>query len=66
MIVHAGYSAAFLTLAACAAAGALLFLLAMPETMSARRYEPGKTDNERDATVKNAALLGLAPRSVKG
>jgi MFS family permease len=32
VVVHAGYSAAFVTLAAVAAAGLLLFLFAMPET----------------------------------
>jgi len=32
VVVHAGYDAAFLTLAAVAAAGVLVFLLAMPET----------------------------------
>jgi len=32
VVVHAGYSAAFLTLAAVAAAGLLLFFFAMPET----------------------------------
>jgi MFS family permease len=32
VVVHAGYSAAFLTLAAVAGAGFLVFLLAMPET----------------------------------
>jgi MFS family permease len=32
VVVHAGYSAAFLTLAAVAIVGALLFLFAMPET----------------------------------
>jgi MFS family permease len=64
VIVHAGYSAAFLTLAACAAAGALLFLLAMPETMSARGNEPGKASDEPYATAKNPARPGLAPARV--
>ena len=35
IIVNAGYSAAFLTLAAIAAAGLLLYLIAMPETKPA-------------------------------
>ena len=35
IVVRAGYDAAFLTLAAIAALGALLFWLAMPETRAA-------------------------------
>jgi MFS family permease len=34
VVVHAGYSAAFLTLAGVAAAGLLLFLVAMPESLA--------------------------------
>jgi MFS family permease len=34
VVVHAGYSAAFLTLAGVAAAGVLLFFVAMPETLA--------------------------------
>lgn len=37
IVVHAGYSAAFLALAAIAAAGFVMYLLAMPETLRARR-----------------------------
>jgi predicted MFS family arabinose efflux permease len=36
LVVHAGYDAAFLTLAAVAALGAALFWLTMPETRAAR------------------------------
>lgn len=41
IIVSAGYSAAFLALAAIAAAGFILYLFAMPET---RGFEPGRSD----------------------
>jgi MFS family permease len=51
VVVHAGYSAAFLTLGAIAAVGLLLFLFAMPETREwAARH---------DAT--NAAAARIAP-----
>jgi predicted MFS family arabinose efflux permease len=40
IVVGAGYSAAFLTLAAIAGAGFLLYLLVMPETASATRQLP--------------------------
>jgi predicted MFS family arabinose efflux permease len=36
VIAHAGYSAAFLTLAGCATFGMALFWLAMPETGNLR------------------------------
>jgi MFS family permease len=40
IVVHAGYSAAFLTLGAVAAAGFVVFLLAMPETRSEPSTDP--------------------------
>jgi MFS family permease len=39
IIVRAGYSAAFLTLGAVAAAGFVLFLLVMPETQARNTYQ---------------------------
>jgi MFS family permease len=57
---HAGYGAAFLTLAACAAAGFLLFLFAMPETMPKRGHGRG----EGDSTGIEAVPLRLAPQSL--
>jgi MFS family permease len=59
VVVHAGYSAAFLTLAACAAAGLLLFWLAMPETGlldGTSRKPDATTESERT----KPAAIGLA------
>jgi predicted MFS family arabinose efflux permease len=41
IVVQAGYTAAFLTLAAVAAAAFVTFLFAMPETGRPRNAEPG-------------------------
>jgi MFS family permease len=46
VVVHAGYSAAFLTLAAVAIFGLLLFLFAMPET-SKQRPSPRRSGRTR-------------------
>jgi predicted MFS family arabinose efflux permease len=54
VVVHAGYSAAFVTLAAIAAAGLLLFLFAMPETASAapgRGQSPSRASAGRHAAA---------------
>ncbi|WP_232628605.1 MFS transporter [Methylobacterium sp. Leaf118] len=48
IIVGAGYSAAFLTLAAVAAAGFVLYLLFMPETYG---YEPRRADTPPNAPL---------------
>jgi predicted MFS family arabinose efflux permease len=55
VVVHAGYSAAFVTLAAIAAVGLLLFLFAMPETAPAAssggpdQSSAGASSSRRDA-----------------
>jgi MFS family permease len=41
VVVHAGYSAAFLTLGGIAAAGSALFFFAMPETYKKRSFAAG-------------------------
>jgi hypothetical protein len=41
IVANAGYSAAFLTLAAVAAVALVTFLFAMPETGTPRSAEPG-------------------------
>jgi MFS family permease len=43
VVVHAGYSAAFLTLAGVAAAGFALYLFVMPETQARESAEAGRT-----------------------
>jgi MFS family permease len=43
MVVHAGYSAAFLVLGAIAACGFALFLMAMPETENSRSALPSRS-----------------------
>ena len=57
VVVHAGYSAAFLTLAAVAATGVLLFGFAMPETNSAN------TDGAAGDTQKGR-WLKLSPSNI--
>jgi MFS family permease len=48
VIAHAGYNAAFLTLAGCAASGVVLFWLAMPETGSRAGKNPRTTREGAD------------------
>ena len=60
---HFGYSAAFLTLAGCAAAGLILFQFAMPETAPAQHRAAGKAGTDPEPTVTNAALLRIAAQS---
>ena len=55
VVVHAGYSAAFLTLAAVATAGLLLFCFAMPETKAADSHV------NREGVAQNAATDAVAP-----
>ena len=60
VVVHAGYSAAFLTLAAVALAGALVFFFGMPETLV---HPPEKRDErhaEEPARASSAALHPIA------
>jgi MFS family permease len=54
MTAHAGYSAGFLTLAGCAAVGAVLFVVAMPETATAR-------ESEGACKSSDTARMKLAP-----
>jgi hypothetical protein len=54
VVVHAGYHAAFLTLAGVAVAGLILFVVAMPETAQ------GDTRPERD-TAGSASVLDGRP-----
>ncbi len=49
VVVHAGYSAAFVSLAAIASAGLLLFLFAMPETA------PAVSSSDRDQSPSGAS-----------
>jgi len=53
VVVHAGYSAAFLTLAAIAFVGALVFLFGMPETCARSSRQSGKrrSDERRSAST---------------
>ena len=60
---HFGYSAAFLTLAGCAAAGLILFQSAMPETAPAQHRAAGKASSEPEPTVTNTAALRIAAQS---
>ncbi len=55
-----GYSAAFLTLAGCAAAGVILFLLAMPETATKQDRVTSKGVSPHDSAVKKVGPLSLA------
>jgi MFS family permease len=56
VVVHAGYSAAFLTLAGVALVGALLFFFGMPETL-VRTAEPlGGGRNQKLARASATAL----------
>jgi predicted MFS family arabinose efflux permease len=58
VVVHAGYSAAFITLAAVAGAGLLLFLFAMPETgSSAASSTSGREEGpRRDGLAPSARI----------
>jgi MFS family permease len=62
VVVHAGYSAAFLTLAAVAAIGLLLFLFAMPETGGARSssVEPDIVLRDKSGAKHEGAFLRSA------
>jgi MFS family permease len=60
---HFGYSAAFLTLAGCAAAGVMLFQFAMPETATTQNRAAGNGNSPHDSTVEKAMPLSLAPQS---
>jgi MFS family permease len=60
VISHIGYSAAFVTLAGFAAAGALLFLFAMPETKQAPRAVADKEAAAHDSILKDVSPVGLA------
>jgi predicted MFS family arabinose efflux permease len=51
VVVHAGYSAAFLTLAAVALAGALVFFFGMPETKAQGAGEPEGREGHSAATT---------------
>ena len=52
VVVHAGYSAAFLTLAAVAAVGFVVFMVAMPETRTTR---PAQLDGAASAAPRRIA-----------
>jgi hypothetical protein len=54
VVVHAGYSAAFLTLAGVALAGALLSFFGMPETYTP---PPAKSDGRRSEEPARVAAL---------
>jgi MFS family permease len=58
VVVHAGYSAAFLTLAAVALAGALVFFVGMPETKPPRSKKSAGRQSEEPSSV--AALRPIA------
>ena len=53
VVVHAGYGAAFLTLAAVAAVGLVVFMVAMPETRT--RDEPVQADGAAAAAPRPMA-----------
>jgi MFS family permease len=55
VVVHAGYSAAFVTLAAVAVAGLLLFLFAMPETAPATQLSRADIADGDDDAPRMAA-----------
>jgi MFS family permease len=52
VVVHAGYGAAFLTLAAVAAVGLVVFMVAMPET---RTEQPAQRDGAAPAAPRRIA-----------
>jgi MFS family permease len=56
VVVHAGYSAAFLTLAGVALVGALVFFFGMPETYAHRRESPGGRRGEEPPRASATAL----------
>jgi MFS family permease len=56
VVVHAGYSAAFLTLAGVALVGALLFFFGMPETLVRAADPPGGGGNQKMAPASATAL----------
>jgi predicted MFS family arabinose efflux permease len=56
VVVHGGYSAAFLTLAGVASAGAALFFFAMPETREAAGAAPETPARGRERVSPAAAL----------
>ena len=60
VVVHAGYSAAFLTLAAVALAGALVFFFGMPETLVHPSDKSGGGQSEEPARASTAALHPIA------
>jgi hypothetical protein len=60
VVVYAGYSAAFLTLAGVALIGALVFFFGMPETYVHPSEESGGLRSEKLARVSAAALHPIA------
>lgn len=60
VVVQAGYSAAFLTLAAVAAAGLMVFLFAMPETKPRQESLSSDQKPERAAEDPVAARRSAA------
>jgi len=60
VVVHAGYSAAFLTLAAVALAGALVFFFGMPETLVHPSDKSGGGQSEEPARASTAARHPIA------
>src|SRR5215467_3427234 len=60
---HVGYSAAFLTLAGCAAIGAILFQFAMPETGVSQDRAAGQVGTRDNEAIKCAVPFGLSART---
>jgi MFS family permease len=60
---HVGYSAAFLTLAGCAAIGAILFQFAMPETGVFQDRAAGRSGTRDNEAIKCAVPFGLPART---
>jgi MFS family permease len=60
VVVHAGYSAAFLTLAVVALAGALVFFFGMPETLVHPSDKSGGGQSEEPARASTAARHPIA------
>jgi len=56
VVVHAGYSAAFLTLAGVALVGALVFFLGMPETFAREQESPRGRRGEKPVRASATAL----------
>jgi MFS family permease len=56
LVVHAGYSAAFLTLAGVALIGALVFFFGMPETYSGQSERPRDRQSKKPARASATAL----------